>query len=155
MRFLRRLAVVTAMVAVVTGIGLAWNHFDPASLIGGVPGASNLSLRNPAARTKGVQVVRPVKGHDRRIIVLPPGTAPPRHLSKNVIIVSLRPMDLGLNSMFERVDWPYLTHTVVIEAGAIAIVVFTGRLRRRARRTWRAYARRYGERANQGTDTGG
>lgn len=116
MRFLRRFAVVTLVVAVVTGIGLAWNHFDPASLI---------------------------------------GTTPPRPVPKAVIVVSLRPMDLGLNSMFERVDWPYLTKTVVIEAGLIAIVVFLDRLRRRARRTWRAYARRYGERASEGADTGG
>src|SRR5260221_14347660 len=83
------------------------------------------------------------------------GTAPPRNLPKNVIIVNRRPMDLGLNSMFDRVDWPFLTRTVVIEAGVIAIVVFTGGLRRRARRTWRAYARRYGERAREGADTGG
>jgi hypothetical protein len=155
MRFLRRLAVVTLMVAVVTGIGLAWNHFDPASLIGGLSGASQVSLRDPASRTKGIEVVRPDKGHDRRIIVLPPGTKPPRNLPRNVIVVNPRPMDLGLNSMFERVDWPYLTHTVVIEAGVIAIVVFLDRLRRRARRTWRAYARRYGERASEGADTGG
>jgi hypothetical protein len=155
MRFLRRFAVVTLMVAVVTGIGLAWNHFDPASLIGGLSGANNVSLRNPAARTKGIEVVRPDREHNRQVIVLPPGAKPPRHLPKNVIIVNPGPMDLGLNSMFERVDWPYLTHTAVIEALVIAAVVFTGRLRRRARRTWRAYARRYGERASEGADTGG
>jgi hypothetical protein len=154
-RFLRRLAVVTLMVAVVTGVGLAWNHFDPASLIGGVPGASRVSLRNPAERTKGVDVVRPDRDHDRQIIVLPPGAKPPRHLSKNVVVIHLAPLDLGLNSMFERVDWPFLTHTVVIEALVIAAVVFLDRLRRRARRTWRAYARRYGERASEGADTGG
>ena len=137
MKFLRRLAAVTLLVAVVTGIGLAWNHFDPSSLIGGLPGASHVSLRDPAARTKGVEVVRPVKGHDRRIIVLPPGESPPRHLPGNVVVVHLRPMDLGFNAMFERVDWPFLTHTVVIEAGVIAIVVILDRLRRRARRAWR------------------
>ena len=156
MRFLRRFAVVTLIVAVVTGIGLAWNHFDPASLIGGVPGAGHVSLRNPAARTKGVEVVRPGKdGRGGRIIALPPGAKPPRDLPKNVIIVNLRPMDLGLNSMFERVDWPYMTHTAVIEGLVIAAVVFLDRLRRRARRTWRAYARRYGERSSEGADTGG
>ena len=115
MRFLRRLSVVMLIVAVITGIGLAWNHFDPASLI---------------------------------------GTTPPRHQPDNVV-VRLGPMDLGLNSMFERVDWPYLTYTVVIEALVIAAVVLLDRLRRRARRTWRAYARRYGERASEGADTGG
>ena len=137
MKFLRRFAVVTLIVAVVTGIGLAWNHFDPSSLIGGIPGANHVSLRDPAARKNGIEVLRPGNGHDRRILALPPDASPPRHLARNVIVVHLRPMDLGLNSMFERVDWPFLTHTVVIEAGVMAIVVFLARVRRRARRAWR------------------
>jgi hypothetical protein len=141
-RFLRRFAAVTLLVAVVTGVGLAWNRLDPSSLIGGLPGVNHVSLRDPAARKKGVEVFRPVNGRDRRVLVLPPGSTPPGHRPGNVIVVRLRPMDLGLNSMFERVDWPFLARTVVIESLVIAAVVFLDRIRRRTRRAWRSRASR-------------
>ncbi len=139
MKFLRRFAAVILLVTVVTGIGVAWNHFDPASLIGGLPGANQVvNLRHPPSGKKGIEAIRPINGHDRRIIALPPGAARPRHRPRNVIVIRLRPMDLGLNSMFERVDWSYLTRTVVIEALVIAAVVILDRLRRGARRAWRS-----------------
>ena len=46
-------------------------------------------------------------------------------------------MDLGLTSMFDPVNLPYLRHTVVIEAGAGAAVVILDVIRRRWRRARR------------------
>ena len=46
-------------------------------------------------------------------------------------------MDLGLTSMFDPVNLPYLRHTVVIEAGAAAAVVIIDLIRRRWRRAQR------------------
>jgi hypothetical protein len=40
--------------------------------------------------------------------------------------------------MFDPVNLPILRHTVVIEAGVIAVVVVLDVLRRRSRRSWRA-----------------
>ena len=53
------------------------------------------------------------------------------------VIIDLRPMDLGLASMFDPVNLPSLRHTVVIEAGAAAAVVILDVIRRRWRRARR------------------
>jgi hypothetical protein len=139
-KFARRLAVVTLMVAVVTGIGLAWNHFAASTLIGQPPGVGkNFNVRGAVTRKGGTEVTRPGPGgHVRQVLVLPAGAPAPRHAPGNPIIIHLRPMDLGLTSMFQRVNWPIFEHAVVIEALVFAAVVILDRIRRRARRAWRA-----------------
>ena len=111
MRFLRHLAAACLLVAVVVVLGLAWNHFAASTLVGTVPG------RPPSA------IVRPESG---------PGGP---HGSK---VINLGTFDLGLNSMLEPVNWPYLRHTVVIEAAVIAGAVIIDVGRRRSRRAARA-----------------
>lgn len=124
MRFLRHLAVVLLVVAAVVLLALAWNHVE-----GGTQGA-----------------VR--QGHDERILVIGPHAGPqagpakaahgirPGH-GRGPVIIDLRPMDLGLTSMFDSVNLPDLRHTVVIEAGAAAAVVLIDVIRRRWRRARR------------------
>lgn len=140
MRYLRRLGAVTLMVVVVTGIGLAWNHFAPSTLIGQLPGAGqNFNVRGAVTHKGSVVVARPGPGgHVRQVLVLPAGAPTPRQVAGNPIIIHLRPMDLGLTSMFQRVNWPILEHAVVIEALVIAAVVIIDRIRRRVRQAWRA-----------------
>ena len=68
--------------------------------------------------------------------MVPPGT----HLGRGhgPVNIDLRPMDLGLTSMFDPVNLPYLRHTLVIEAGAAAAVVILDVIRRRWRRARRS-----------------
>ena len=111
MRFLRHLAAACLVVAVVVVLGLAWNHFAASTLVGTVPGRPQTAI------------VRPESG---------PGGP---HGSK---VIDRGTFDLGLNSMLEPVNWPYLRHTVVIEAAVIAAVVIIDVGRRRSRRAARA-----------------
>ena len=124
MRFLRHLAAVLLVVAAVVLLALAWNHAE-----GGTQGA-----------------VR--QGHDERILVAGPHAGPhagPAKAAHGIrpgrgrgpVIIDLRPMDLGLTSMFDSVNLPDLRHTVVIEAGAAAAVVLIDVIRRRWRRARR------------------
>jgi hypothetical protein len=139
-KFVRRLGVVTLMVAVVVIIGLAWNRFAPSTLIGQLPGAGqNFNVRGAVTHKGSIVVARPGPGgHVRQVLVLPAGAPTPGNVPGNPIIIHLRPMDLGLTSMFQRVNWPILEHAVVIEALVIAAVVIIDRIRRRLRRAWRA-----------------
>ena len=52
--------------------------------------------------------------------------------------VDLRPMQLGLGSMFDSANLPSLIHTVYIEVAVIAAVVVLDAARRRWRRARRA-----------------
>jgi len=109
-RFLRHLAVACLVVTVVVVLGLAWNHFAPSILIG------------------------TVQGRPHGAVVRPTGTGGP-HGPK---VFNLGTFDLGLNSMLQPVNWPYLRHTVVIEAAVMAAVVIIDVGRRRSRRASRA-----------------
>jgi hypothetical protein len=132
MRFLRHLGAATAVVAIVVLLGLAWAHFGPQTLVQGPEigfkqeivtfqhGGGTVSA---GRGTRGGRI--PGRG---AIAVGPNGSA----------VIDNRPFDLGLGSMFDPVNLPYLRHTVVIEAGVIAAVVLLDVLRRRSRRAWRA-----------------
>jgi hypothetical protein len=126
MRFLRHLAAVCLVVAAVTGLGLAWNHFAASTLIGG------LTVPQQELAGQGETAGSPPPGR----VVLPKGTRP-GSASQRVVFQS-RPFDLGLNSMFQSENLPYLRHTVVIETGLIAAVVIVDASRRKARRASRA-----------------
>ena len=122
MRFLRHLAAVCLVVAAVTGLGLAWNHFAASTLIGGLTAPQQeLAGQGRAARIR---------------IVLPKGarTGSPH----GPVTVESGSFELGLNSMLQPENWPYLRHTVVIETGVIAAVVIIDASRRKSRRASRA-----------------
>ncbi len=130
MRFLRHLGAATAAAAIVVALGLAWAHFGAQTL---APG--------PQIRFK------------QEIVTMPPGSRQPHGTvaaghgmrgggiqvgPNGLTVIRARPFDLGLGSMFDPVNLPILRHTVVIEAGVIAVVVALDVLRRRSRRSWRA-----------------
>jgi hypothetical protein len=121
-RFLRHLAAVMLVVAVVVVLGLAWNRFAAGSLAGG--------LTAPSGRI-AVVPGRQVKGPPPGAVSLPSGA----HVSR---VIRSGGFNLGLNSMFQSVNLPYLRHTVVIEGGVIAAVVILDVGRRRSRRARRA-----------------
>lgn len=123
MRFLRHLGAAMGVVAIVVVLGLAWAHFGPQTL---VPGPEIRFRQEIVTFQHGGGV----PGHGG-IAVGPNG---PR-------VIQFRPFDLGLGSMFDPANLPYLRHTVVIEAGVIAAVVILDVLRRRSRRAWRAAQR--------------
>lgn len=126
MRFLRHLAVVCLVVAAVTGLGLAWNHFAASTLTGG------LIVPQGELAGQGETAGSPPPGR----VVLPKGTRPG---SRNQPVgIQSRPFDLGLSSMFQSENLPYLRHTVFIETGLITAVVIVDASRRRARRADRA-----------------
>jgi hypothetical protein len=118
-RFLRHLAAVLAVVAAVVLLALGWNH-----VAGGTVGAVR---QGPGER---FVTVRPRAGAVAR------GTRPGQ--AHGPVVIDLRPMDLGLNSMLDPANLPSLRHTVVIEAGAAAAVVIIDVIRRRWRRARRS-----------------
>ena len=124
-RFLRQLGAVLLVVAAVVLLAMAWNHVAGGPAAAGPPG--------PGARVP-VAVLR--AGRHAGRLVLRPGT----HLGQGHgrLIIDLRPMDLGLTSMFDPVNLPSVRHTVVIEAGAAAAVVIIDVIRRRWRRARRS-----------------
>ena len=125
MRFLRHLAAVLLVVTAVVLLALAWNHVASGPAAAGPPG--------PGGRVP-VAVLR--AGPHAGRVVARPGTRLGR--VNGPVIIDLRPMDLGLTSMFDAVNLPSLRHTVVIEAGAAAAVVIIDVIRRRWRRARRA-----------------
>jgi hypothetical protein len=115
-RFLRHLGAATLVVGVVVLLGLAWNHFGAATLVGGQQAAFR---QVPAgARQPGAVALRAG------------AKAGGPH---GPLIVRNGPMNLGLSSMLEPVNLAVLKHTVVIEAVVIAIVVMIDV----SRRLWR------------------
>jgi hypothetical protein len=66
------------------------------------------------------------------------GIVPPRGIRPGRKVISLGTFELGLNSMLQPVNWPYLRHTVVIEAAVMAAVVILDAGHRRSRRASRA-----------------
>ena len=138
MKFLRQLAA-ALVVAVVVGLGLAWNKFASGTLIGDQPGSRQLVQPGGALPSGRVLILPLDKGHGSWAIWLQPGMRPPRSLLKRGIVVVVRggSTELGLGSMFEPVNFGSLKHTVELEivlGAAVVIVDVTRRRRRRARR---------------------
>jgi hypothetical protein len=118
-RFLRHLAAVCLVVAAVVGLGLAWDHFAFGTLAGGrIPPGTRLS------ETAG--------SPPPERVALPAGSR------AGPVVIQSGSFNLGLNSMLQPVNLPYLRHTVVIETGVTAAVVIIDASRRRARRASRA-----------------
>ena len=130
MRFLRHLGAATAAVAIVVVFGVAWSHF----------GGQTLAPGPQIGFKQEIVTVRPGTGSPRGTVVARQGMRGGgiRVGPNELTVVRAQPFDLGLGSMFERVNLPILRHTVVIEAGVIALVVLLDALRRRSRRSWRA-----------------
>jgi len=135
MRFLRHLGAATAVVAIVVLVGLAWAHFGSQTLVSG----QQVRFHQEIVTGAGGKLPRGIamSGHGVR------GGGKPGHgvilaSPKGPVVIRAEPFDLGLGSMFQAVNLPYLRHTVVIEAGVIAAVVLIDVLRRRSRRAWRA-----------------
>lgn len=123
MRFLRHLAAVCLVVAAVAGLGLAWDHFGSGTLAGDrVPPGTRLS--ETAGSSPGGRGAPP------------PGARAGGRTGP--VVFQARPFDLGLDSMLQPVNLPYLRHTVVIETGVIAAVVIIDASRLRSRRARRA-----------------
>ena len=140
MKFLRHLGAATLVVAVVVGLGLAWNHFASATLVGNLAGPGRQLIAPGGAVRNGKVEIAPLgRSHGFRVIALPPGARPPPGLAKHgiVVVVHSGPMDLGLGSMFDPVNLPSVTRTVEIEAVAIAAVVLLSSTRRQLRRARR------------------
>ena len=123
-RFLRQLGAVLLVVAAVVLLAMAWNH------VAGGPAAAGPPVPVPGCRWPSCALA------GTPALVLRPGT----HLGQGHgrLIIDLRPMDLGLTSMFDPVNLPSVRHTVVIEAGAAAAVVIIDVIRRRWRRARRS-----------------
>jgi hypothetical protein len=125
-RFVRHLAAATLVVAVVVILGLAWNHFAASTLIGGIQG----SFRQEVITSQ--QADDPSPGAAGSAHGIHPKSP---HGPKNIRFGTI---NLGLSSMLDPVNLPYLRHTVVIEAGVMAAVVIIDADRRKSRRARRA-----------------
>ena len=136
MMFLRQLAAATPWSPRrLLALGLAWNRFAPGSLAGG----SRASFKQISAR--GPHLKGAPAG---AVSILPAGRGDGRH---KIRIIRSGPMNLGLGSMLDSVNWPYLRHTVTIEAAVMAGVVIAdigrrGLRTRRRRRRWPPSRRR-------------
>lgn len=125
MKFLRRLAAVLLVVAVVVVTGIAWNHFGPASLPGEGPTGVQFTVRGQAV--KGLKLPPGLK--------LPAG-ARPRPGGRRVTSGGSIPVDLG--DLLKPVNLAVLRHTAVIEALIMAGVVILSI----GARKWRRVRRR-------------
>ena len=118
-RFLRQLAEVTALVAVVVLIGLAWHHLAPGTFGGqGGTGPHRFVRGQPAAAAhRGVKVPAGVELNGGGTSGVPP---------------------IQLGDLLEPVNLAVLWNTAWIEAAVIAAVVIVDVSRRKLRRTRRA-----------------
>ncbi len=133
MRFLRHLVAACLVVAVVVVLGLAWSHFAASTLVSSQQGPRQELVPGfqPGAGPGG-----PAGGRPHRGVALPHGIRPGG--PHGPAVIRFGTFDLGLSSMLQPVNWPYLRHTVVIEAAVMAAVVIIDVSRRRARRASRA-----------------
>lgn len=133
MRFLRHFAAVTAVVAVVVLIGLAWYHFAPGSLAGrGGPGGRTLVVRGQVA--KSLPAGAKLRG---AIVQPPPGAKPPPGIHPIGPRIDTEIPGIQLGDLLKPVNLVVLRNTALIEAAIAAGVVAvdaTLRKRRRARR---------------------
>jgi len=119
-RFLRQLAAVTALVAVVVLTGLAWHHFAPDSLGGqGGLGPHRFVVRGQAATAvhRGGKIPAGVELNGGGLSGIPP---------------------IQLGDLLEPVNLAVLWNTTWIEAAVIAAVVIVDAGRRKLRRARRA-----------------
>jgi hypothetical protein len=116
-RFVRHLAAVALLVALVVAGGLAWGHFG----VGPLPG--------PGQGGTGQFVVR-----GQAVKRLPPGVK----ILPGLRVINTGPANLGLTSMFQPVNLPVLRDTVEIEAAVVAAAVILEIAHRRLRRARRA-----------------
>jgi hypothetical protein len=121
-KFLRQSAVVLAIAAVLTVIGLAWNHFGPASLPGeGLTGGQFAVSGHPPKGAKlppGAK--RLANGHLAPGARLPAGAHRPPPGTR-IINGGAVPVDLG--DMLKPVNLAVFRQTVVLEAEIMAGVV--------------------------------
>lgn len=120
MRFFRRFAAALSVVTVVVLIGIAWNHFGPASLPGEGPTGVQFAVRGQV-----VKGLTPPPG---------PGVRPRPGLRRNTPGGSI-PADFG--DLLEPVNLAVLRNTAVIEAlimTGVVILSVGARKWRRARR---------------------
>jgi hypothetical protein len=131
MRFLRHFGAACLLVGLVTGIGVAWSHFGQWSLPGELHGHMGPvgSLSPGGKLPPGAELPHGLKGV-REVM---------RGKNGTIIVIKGTPhsIGLGLNSMFQRVNWPYAERTVVIEAAVIVGVVILDSARRRVRKSMR------------------
>lgn len=131
MKFLRHFGAVCLIVGILTGIGVAWSHFGQWSLPGELRGRIGpVGSISPGGKLPpGARLPRGLKGVKDVL----------RGANGKIIIISARPgsESLGLNSMFQRVNWPYAERTVVIESAVIVGVVIVDAARRRVRQARR------------------
>jgi len=134
MRFLRHLGAAAAVVAIVVVLGLAWAHFGSQTLAPGPQTRFQQEIVTGPGGKLPPGLAAAGQGGNPRLGVFRVGPNGPA-------LADPRPFDLGLGSMFNPVNLPYLRHTVVIEVGVIAAVVVVDVLRRRSHRAWRAQQR--------------
>ncbi len=108
MKFLRHLAVVTLMVGIVVGLGLAWNKFAPSTLLGYQPALGPVQFKGPV-----------------------PGARLPGHPGK---VIGVEPGPSVLSTFTNPASWRDLRHTVLIEFLVLTAVVIIDVVRRRLRR---------------------
>jgi hypothetical protein len=125
MKFVRQFAVATLVIAVVVVLSVVVDHLASGALIGSIGhGPRKLPVNGP--HPHGGVIVLPPGGHF--VGKIPPGAK----------VIRSHGFELGLNSMFQAVNWPYLRHTLVIEAEVLTGVVVLDVIRRKWRRARRA-----------------
>lgn len=127
MKFARQFAMVTLVIAVVVVLSVVTDHLASGALIGSLL-HGRLPVHGPHGR--GGVIVLPPGGDLGRLL---PGKIPP-----GVKVIQANGSSLGLTSMFDSVNWPYLRHTVAIEVYVLAAVVVLDMIRRKWRRLRRA-----------------
>jgi hypothetical protein len=133
-KFLRQLAAVAAVVAVVVLGGLAWNHFAP-SLPGEGPAAGSRALVARGHIVKGALASRKLRPGVRE---LPAGKLPPGVTAVTRGNVRSGIPGLMLGDLLEPVNLVVLRQTAYLEAAVIAAVVILDMGYRRLRRARRA-----------------
>jgi hypothetical protein len=135
-RFLRHFAAVTALVAAVVLIGLAWYHVAPGSLGGqGGSGGRQFAVRG--------QLVKGLPAGARRpggTVQPPPGAKPPPGIHPIGPRIDAEIPGIQLGDLLRAVNLVVLRNTALIEAGIIAAVVAVDATLRRRRRARRAVA---------------
>lgn len=129
MKFLRHLAVVTLLIAVVVGLGLAWNKFMPSTLLGYQPVAGPVQFNGP------------LPGQH---VVLRPGLRARAHPGKLRLpgrrggFIAVQPGPSVLSTFANPANWRQLRRPVLIELLLLSAVVIIDVVRRRLRRLSKA-----------------
>lgn len=140
MKFVRQFAVATLVIAVVVVLSVVVDHLASGALVGSLAG-----------RLKQFPVNAP-HGHGGVIVLPPGGHLGGRKIPPGVKVVHAHGFDLGLTSMFDSVNWPYLRHTAVIEVSVLAAVVVLDVIRRKWRRARRGRQSRQDSQLRRGPE---